>query len=334
MSISLFEPNETTRLTAIDLARIQAAWDNASAGETRRVYAHYRKRFEAWCTARGCSALPAEPVVVAGYLAEMAETSSWSAVQTANAAIRARHEEVGLVSPTLDYRLSKVRKGIHNTISRVPRQADGITLELFLQIERAAWKPRPHETMAQAGLRASTDIALISLMRDCLLRRLECELATWSDLVKLPDGTGSLAVRRVKTRKRQSTAPGYVSLHTMVYLLRMLELRKGPAPEPFEPIFGIGGRQISNRIQQAAEWAGLSGRFRGHSPRIGMAHDLAAGNAELPSLMQAGGWSSGQSVSPYIATVMASKSVVAGWYQMKEDQLLAEFGPSHRPEVD
>ena len=42
--------------------------------------------------------------------------------------------------------------------------------------------------------------------------------------------------------------------------------------------------------------AGLPGWYTGHSPRVGMLHDLAIDNAEMPSLMQAGGWSTGQSV--------------------------------------
>ena len=330
MSISLLNASETKRLTEFDVARIEAAWNKAWADETNRVYGLYWDGFVDWCAAkgRGFSPLPAAPVAVAGYLSELGEAWSWSAVQLANASIRKHHEERGFQSPTRDPRLATVRKGIRNADDHDVKQAAPLTLERFLILESRVWRRLPRETGEEAELRAATDIAIIALMRDCLLRRLECSEATWADLEKLPDGTGALHIHRRKQRKRRSKAPVYVSLHTMVYLLRMLHLRGGPAPELSDRIFGIGGRQISNRIKRAAEMAELPGEYRGHSPRVGMLHDLAMDNAEMPSLMQAGGWSSGQSVLGYIGTIMASKSVVAAWYKLRESQADGRCEPS------
>ena len=335
MSISLLNASETARLTDFDVARIEAAWNKAWADETNRVYDLYWDGFVDWCAAedRGFSPLPAAPVAVAGYLSELGEAWSWSAVQLANASIRKHHEERGFQSPTRDPRLATVRKGIRNADDHDVKQAPPLTLERFLLLESRVWRRLPHETWAEAELRAATDIAIIALMRDCLLRRVECAEATWADLETLPDGTGALHIRRRKQRKRRSKAPVYVSLHTMVYLLRMLHLRGGPAPELSDKIFGIGGRQISNRIKRAAEIAELPGNYRGHSPRVGMLHDLAVDNAEMPSLMQAGGWSSAQSVMVYLETIMASKSVVAAWYKLRERQADGLCEPSRLREV-
>ena len=335
MSISLLNAGETERLTEFDVARIQAAWDKAWADETNRVYGIYWDGFVAWCAAkgRGFSPLPAAPVVVAGYLSELGEAWSWSAVQLANASIRKHHEERGFQSPTRDPRLATVRKGIRNSDDHEVKQAAPLTLERFLVLESRVWQRLPRETWEEAELRAATDIAIIALMRDGLLRREECAEATWADLETQPDGTGALDIRRRKKRKRRSKAPVYVSLHTMVYLLRMLHLRGGPDPELSDKIFGIGGKQISNRIRRAAEMAELPGNYRGHSPRVGMLHDLAIDNAEMPSLMQAGGWSSGQSVMVYLETIMASKSVVAAWYKLRERQADGLSGPSALREV-
>ena len=335
MSISLLAAGETDRLTEFDKARIEAAWTQAWADETNRVYDFYWEGFVDWCAAegRGFSSLPAVPVAVAGYLSEVGEAGSWSAVQIANAAIRRHHEERGLRSPTLDGRLARVRKGIRNADDHDVKQAAPLTLERFLVLESRVWRRLPHETWEEAELRAATDIAMIALMRDGLLRRVECAESTWADLEKLPDGTGVLEIRRRKKRKRRSKAPVYVSLHTMVYLLRMLILRGGPDPESSDPMFGIGGTQISNRIKRAAKMGELPGVYTGHSPRVGMIHDLAMDNAEMPSLMQAGGWSSGESVMGYIATIRASKSVVAAWYKLREGQADGRCGPSRLPEV-
>jgi len=46
-------------------------------------------------------------------------------------------------------------------------------------------------------------------------------------------------------------------------------------------VFGLGGTQIQRRIAAAAAAAGLKGRFTGHSPRVGMAQDLAAGRGAV-----------------------------------------------------
>ena len=64
-----------------------------------------------------------------------------------------------------------------------------------------------------------------------------------------------------------------------------------------------------------------------------MLHDLAIDNAEMPSLMQAGGWSTGQSVMVYLETIMASKSVVAAWYKLMERQADGLSGRSALREV-
>ena len=60
----------------------------------------------------------------------------------------------------------------------------------------------------------------------------------------------------------------------MEFLEEMFASRKRQT-KPTDKIFGISERQIANRIQAAAEHAGLEGRFRGHSPRVGMAVQLA-----------------------------------------------------------
>ena len=96
----------------------------------------------------------------------------------------------------------------------------------------------------------------------------------------------------------------------------MKELRTTKRSDPDDPIFaGMQGRQISNRIAAAAKQAGLEGRYSGHSPRIGMAQDLARDDTELPSMMQAGRWKSPEMPARYIRKVTAAKGPVARWYE-------------------
>ena len=67
-------------------------------------------------------------------------------------------------------------------------------------------------------------------------------------------------------------------------------IRNGRATD--RPIFGLRPTRSRERIKQAAQAAGLGGGFSGHSPRVGMARDLARAGIELPRLMNAGRWRS------------------------------------------
>ena len=48
-------------------------------------------------------------------------------------------------------------------------------------------------------MQGNLDIALISLMRDALLRVSEAAVLTWRDIAAEADGTGRLLIRRSKT---------------------------------------------------------------------------------------------------------------------------------------
>ena len=83
-------------------------------------------------------------------------------------------------------------------------------------------------------------------------------------------------------------------------------------------MFGLRPNQISRRIKQAAQAAGLGDDFSGHSPRVGMARDLARVGIELPSLMNAGRWRSPAMPAHYTRNESAGKGAVAqfhGYYR-------------------
>jgi integrase len=67
----------------------------ALADNTRRAYASDWKAFSAWCRDGGVSALPAEPVVIAGHLASRAKTLGRSGLKRRLAAIAHMHRQAG-----------------------------------------------------------------------------------------------------------------------------------------------------------------------------------------------------------------------------------------------
>ena len=149
---------------------------------------------------------------------------------------------------------------------------------------------------------------MISLMRDALLRVSEAAALRWDDLRMVDDGTGRLLIRRSKTDAEGETAVVFVSKSTMADLEAMR------AAVADDSMFGLSANQISRRIKSAALEAGLGNGFSGHSPRVGMAQDLARFGAELPTLMTAGRWRSPRMPAHYIRNETASKGAVARYY--------------------
>ena len=63
-----------------------------------------------------------------------------------------------------------------------PKGVAGVTRELFEMIEAAAPRPMKGEWPELTKRRAASDLALIALMRDCLLRRSEAAAVTWGHI--------------------------------------------------------------------------------------------------------------------------------------------------------
>ena len=197
---------------------------------------------------------------------------------------------------------------------RAQRQAKGLTEESLIQIQATAREPRRGrggrpETPKAARMRGAVDIALISTMRDAMLRVSEAAALRWRDLEAASDGSGRLLIQRSKTDTEAQGAVAFVSPETMlaVDLIR-------PRGRGDDPMFGLRPNQIARRINQAARAAGLGSGFSGHSPRVGMAQDLARAGIELPGLMTAGRWRSPAMPAHYTRNETAARGAVAQFY--------------------
>ena len=62
-------PRRAVELSSHQRAAIQEFLDASLAENTRRAYAYYWRHFTAWCQLQRYGPLPADPVVVAAYLA-------------------------------------------------------------------------------------------------------------------------------------------------------------------------------------------------------------------------------------------------------------------------
>ena len=72
-----------------------------------------------------------------------------------------------------------------------------------------------------------------------------------------------------------------------------------PAATLSQPVFGLTGQTLANRVRAAARAAGLGEDFSGHSGRIGMARRMVAAGAPNAAVQHQGRWRHGDMVARY-----------------------------------
>lgn len=299
-----------------DLANLNSVLGHQMAENTKRTYETQWRRFVRWAASKGVNPLPAEPTHVAVYLAERLEGEGHkpATLRAAAAAVSYAHRDANYEDPCASAEVKDALKSAARKAGRNQRQAEALTADALQLIRATALIPRvarggKMETQETAIIRGIADIAVISLMRDAMLRVSEAASLTWEDLTTVPDGTGRLLLRRSKTDAEGESVVLFVSRPTMDDLGSLRQIASERAS-----IFGLSRDQISRRIKRAAREAGLGDGFSGHSPRVGMAQDLARAGTELPRLMTAGRWRSPRMPALYIRNETAARGAVAQYY--------------------
>ena len=201
----------------------------------------------------------------------------------------------------------------------VPKGVDGITRELFEMIEAAAPRRMDGEWPDRTRRRAALDLALIALMRDCLLRRSEAAAVTWGDIkIERKPGHvyGVLTIPHSKVDQYGNGEVAYIHISTLARLQEMAVACGKDTTKKNERVFGsspdgMTAGQMARRIKKACAHAGLMGKFSGHSPRVGMAMDLATYNTPLVGIMQSGRWRIPATVMRYIRSIAVGDGAVA-----------------------
>ena len=276
--------------------------DASRAPRTRREYAKYWRAWERWCSLQDVSALPALPDTVATYVVDRADTGDRVAtIRSRLATITSWHREHGHDSPCSHENIRRLLRGIaRSQADETPAQVAGLTAEKMEAIEAAV---NPRVRLHREGL------ALCWVMRDAMLRRSEAAALRWEDVERDRDGTGRVMIRRSKTDQLGVGAIQFLSTRAV----RALWMIRPTAATG--RVFPLHPNSISSRIALLARRAGLPGRFRGHSPRIGMSVDLVESGASLVELQQAGRWASPTMPAKYARSVVAARGAVAKFYQ-------------------
>ena len=308
-------------LTGADLQRLRRSLDHSVSDNTRAAYKSAWRSFEAWAGARAALTLPASPPLVAAYLSHPAQERrlSVATVRLHKAALAAMHRAHGHPDPTDNEGVRRVLQGIARAHGRPQRQAQPLTSEALAAVKATAKSRRPlgdgkrRESAERASWRARVDIALLSVLRDGLLRRSEAAALTWGDMELRENGTALINVRRSKTDPEAEGVTLYIGKQAGEALraIRPAELLLDATIR----VFGLSPRQIGRRVKAAAVAAGLGDGYTGHSGRVGMAQDLARTGVELPALMTAGRWKSSRMPARYTERQAADRGAVARYYQ-------------------
>ena len=300
-----------------DLARIKEAYVARLSSSTSKKYRGSWESYQKWCNDRGVPAEGAEPLHVAAYICQLAQGLDVATVSNHLSAIRCCYRSLRPYdNPAMYPIVSNTLTGLRRQDPHPPDQMDPIGELGYAVIAQRAQEPRSGEKPNKAILRGAIDIAVIGLMRDALLRLRETVAARWDHLEREEDGTGLLTVPFSKTDQTGAGEILYVSAATMEAIDAMCKIKRQLGIETPEDdrIFGLSPNGLTGHIRHVCRHVGLKGRFGGHSPRIGMAQDLARASVSLPNMMLAGRWKDPAMPGHYIRNILAASGAVAEWY--------------------
>ena len=202
-------PARGDTLTESDVSNLKAILDHEIASSTLNNYRIQWGNFLSWALAKGVQPLPAEPAQVAAYLAERLQEHGHkpATLRVAASAIAFAHKTANAGDPCASPEVKRTLRCATRKAGMDQKQAEALTAEALSAIESTACEPRlgrggRYESQETARCRGNLDIALISLMRDAMLRVSEAAALTWTDIEYEADGTGRLLVRRSKTGRR------------------------------------------------------------------------------------------------------------------------------------
>ena len=236
----------------------------------------------------------------------LSEGKAVSTLKTYLAGVGYRHRRLGRSNPANDEGLRAFLHGATRRSAgrgRRVRQAKPlrwVDIEGIFASLGSVRRNQPggrEETPEQARYRARREVAMLAVAYDAGLRSSELQALVWDDVyICGDDQCGLIEVRRSKT---DQTGQGAIVPISAVCVAALASLRAVGA-EPESRIFDMSASTVNRRIKSAAAAAGINpADIASHSPRIGLAQDLAAHNIEMPALMQAGRWKTPATAARY-----------------------------------
>ncbi len=273
---------------------------------TRRAYQTDVDAFTTWCRGRGVQALPAQPAVVASFLAHEAERGlRASTVARRASGIRLLHRAAGFETPTTSEIVRTTLKGIRRNLGVAPQQKAPATVEVVLEMVKHV----------PDGMRGIRDRALLLFAFASACRRSELSALRVRDLTEVPEGF------RVTIRKSKGDQEGEgqeiavvrgrkaCPVAAMKHWLEAAAITDGPVfrrmrkggvvlSDPLRP------QGVAQVVKHYAEKAGYDpADFSAHSLRSGFLTSAAARGASVFKLIEVSRHKSVDTLRGYIRRV-------------------------------
>jgi site-specific recombinase XerD len=262
---------------------------DAVPANTRRAYEGDLKRFVAWCSGAGLTAMPARPETIVVYLRVLADAPHrWATVERALSAICVAHVRAGHPSPWGHPLVDDMRAALRRELGVRPVKklaADDEVLRRLLAV-------------LPASLLGIRDRALLTLGWAGALRRSELVAVDVAHVTRVAKGI-VLLIPESKTdqERRGAEVPVFLSNSGEHCPVRSLDAWLEAAPITEGAIFRVLGREerlgvrlapaaVADRVRHWAKKAGLDWReFAGHSLRSGFVTTAARRGKDLDSIM-------------------------------------------------
>jgi site-specific recombinase XerD len=284
-------------------ATARALAHDSRARSTWTAYDSDLRQFGAWCDEHGLDALPAVPLTVARYLADVQVELKPSTLRRRLAAISVAHQLAGHPTPTRDPAVRAVWSGIRRRHGVAPRKMRAARTQLI----RAMLAP------FEDRLADHRDRVLLLFGFAGALRRSEL---VGLDAADVREDEHGLRVRIGRSKTDQDAEGRQVGLpygsHPATCPVRAWRawlaasgITSGPAFRGIDRHGRLSARRLSTRavadiVKRRAAAAGLAGPFAGHSMRAGFATEgYAAGTPEL-AIMRHGRWKSASVMRGYV----------------------------------
>jgi len=304
--------NDSKTLTTSSTCLLQeqtasvASYVSASLStSTRRVYASGLRDFRTWCERQGLEHLPAQPEVVAAYLAELADQGrSVSLIQQRAAALRWAHEAKGFDSPTASKGVRAVLQGIRREKGVAPNKKRAATAELVASMVGR---------VDRSTMLGKRDAALLLLGFASAMRRSELVGLEVADFEEVSGGL-LVTLRRSKTDQTgqgqqraipHGHTPELCPVKALGEWLEAAGIKEGPLFRSVNRHGTVGkslsGRAVALVVKKHAEAAGLDAAdFAAHSLRAGFVTSAAARGARSERIMDHTGHQSLATVRGYM----------------------------------
>ena len=302
------------------LKRAAATARRSRSKNTELTYNSALRTFSKFAAAQGLTVFPASAHTVAAFLQCRIEAGvSPMSLTVALAALRSAHCEGKQPDPTNNPHVRAIAQGyqrIRAAQGKRPKQTRGMSEADFAAIVAVA-KSNGDDMLAVR------DIAIISMLREGLLRRSECAALHVRDFSCGADGSGRLQITRSKTDQEGEGRTLFLGENATSAVVKWLDRAPADGDAPlFRRIVhngrvhssGLAGSSINRIVRSRGEDAGIAG-LSGHSGRVGMAQSLIAFGASIGEVAIAGRWKSVEHVIYYASRQEASRSAIAKYRQ-------------------